>query len=63
MTDPIELFAKLGSSLEDLHAITLEGRAADQPSEMLLIIAEQICNGLYRAGAIVDQIKIALRAS
>lgn len=63
MNDLLELFAKLTSSLEDLHGLAVEGQVADQPTEMLLILAEQLCNGLYRAKAIVDQIKIALGAS
>lgn len=63
MTDPLELFAKLTCCLEDLHGLAVEGQAADQPTEMLLILAEHSCNGVQLCGEIVAQIKISLGAA
>lgn len=63
MTDPTELFAKLTRELEDLHGLAVEGQAADQPSELLLILAEQSCNGVHRCGQIIAQIKISVGAA
>jgi hypothetical protein len=63
MNDVRELFATLTCCLEDLHSLAAEGQAVDQPHELLLILAEQICNGLYHARKIVDQVETAIGAS
>lgn len=57
MSDPAELFARLTGNLEDLHGLAVEGQVADHPAEMLLMLADQICNGLHRSRSLADQIK------
>ncbi|KGB55036.1 hypothetical protein FG91_01666 [Sphingopyxis sp. LC81] len=57
MSDPTQLYATLTGNLEDLHGLAVEGQAADQPAELLLMLADQICNGLHRCQRIADQIK------
>lgn len=57
MNDPAELFANLTGNLEDLHGLAAEGQVADHPAEMLLMLANQICNGLYDCHSLADQIK------
>lgn len=62
MIEPSELFATLTCRLEDLHGLAVEGQAADHPTEMLLILAEQSYIALQLCCAIVEQIKSALGA-
>lgn len=57
MNDPVELFATLTGSLEDLHGLAAEGQVTDHPAEMLLMLADQICDGLHRCRSLADQIK------
>lgn len=60
MIEPAELFARLTCEMEDLHALTVEGQAADQPDEALSVLAIEICNGLQRSQQLVCQINHAL---
>lgn len=62
MTVPVELFIALARHLEDLHGLAVEGQSADQPPELMCILAEQSCNGLLRCKIVLDQIKFALGA-
>lgn len=62
MNVPVELFATLARHLEDLHGLAVEGQGADQPPELMCILAEQSCNGLQRCELVLDQIKTALGA-
>lgn len=63
MNDPLKLFAKLSCHLEDLHSLAAEAQCADQPAEMIHILAEQSCNELQRCRSVLDQINSALGAS
>jgi hypothetical protein len=58
--EPAELFARLTCEMEDLHALAVEGQAADQPDEALSVLAIEICNGLQRSQQLVGQINHAL---
>ncbi|WP_298469263.1 hypothetical protein [uncultured Erythrobacter sp.] len=56
MSDPAERFASLTMLLEDPHGLTVEGQRADQPHEYLLVLSNQICNGLQRGLTICTEI-------
>ncbi len=56
MSDPAERFARLTMLLEDLHGLTVEGQRADQPLEHLLVLSQQVCNGLQRGLTICAEI-------
>lgn len=61
MNNSLDLFAALTCCLEDLHGLSIEAQAADQSDEMLLILAGQIYNGLYRCCTVTCQIETLLR--
>ena len=57
MTETAELFARLTCVIEDMHAIAVEGQAADLPNEANKALAAHLTTGLEQACSLLEAIE------
>jgi hypothetical protein len=60
MKSVTHLFADLTASLEDLHAIAVEGQCADTPPDVYAVLAAMIDTGACDVRRIVAEVRAAL---